>query len=375
MKRLAILITTLVLTACGGGGGGTGAPTAAATNLSAQPFSCVEQLQKTPGRYRAAVFDTRRDEFTYTADGLQTTGFEATKLMIDRARCVGFDTIVFQTNVPIDTATGLIRLQLNHQNLSIPRDFWRYITYAKSLGITVGVRMIPVDYTNDHTIMDYHRVPVEPFFASIQDYIVDAARISEANGVDFFYVGSYQVGLDTQPYERYWQSIIDSVRAVYRGRLTYATGDRSADNVVWQKVDFASVGWSSWSAMRNVALQFDKPIFIDDLNPDATSAPGYMSPTWMMVENFTITMANLDYEAQRQKIRDFFYRLDTDFKGETLGFSFGQYMPWIQQAEIQTNPKSAFDVAAKTFDTVGNSMYNNISAQTTIQSYLSKPWN
>jgi len=110
MKRLAILITTLVLTACGGGGGGTGAPTAAATNLSAQPFSCVEQLQKTPGRYRAAVFDTRRDEFTYTADGLQTTGFEATKLMIDRARCVGFDTIVFQTNVPIDTATGLIRL-------------------------------------------------------------------------------------------------------------------------------------------------------------------------------------------------------------------------------------------------------------------------
>lgn len=372
ITALVTLISTLVLTACGGGGGG-GAPGTPAVATDAQPFTCVSQLQGSAGKYRAAVFDTRRDEPSYTAQGLQTTSFEATKLMIDRARCVGFDTIIFDVNVPLDPATGLIVLETSTENYRIPTDFWKYINYAKSLGITVAVRPIPVDYHDDETIQSNDNVPVDQFFASVKSFIVPLAEQSNRNNVDFFFVGSYQSGLDAAQYDTQWTDIVNSVKAVYSKKITYATCD-ICDNIVWSKVDFVTVGMGTASTIIAVADRYQRPVLIDGVAFDSVTPSGHTSMLWQSVLSNSLVSATPNYELQQQKINSFFALVENDFRGRIMGFGIGAYLPWLQDRYIQT-PTHPLDQMFKLFDNLGYSLYNNVSAQKTIQDHLSKPWN
>lgn len=371
MKHFIALVSALVLTACGGGGGGSAPETPKA---QVQPFTCVTQTQATAGKYRAAVFDTRRDEPSYTATGDQTTSFAATKLMIDRARCAGFDTIIFDVNVPMDIATGMLVLETSTENHRLPKDFWQYVSYTKSLGLKVAVRPIPVDYRDDETIQLDDHVPVVEFFATLKSFLVALAKQSDTNGVDIFFVGSYQSGLDSNVYEIPWTDIVDSVRGVYHGKITYVTCDVCV-NIVWDKVDFVSVGiGSSVTNILNVYQRYQKPIFVDGAAFDSITSDPYASGTWRTVLTNQTFSTPPNYTLQHQKIDDFFRLVNNDFAGKIFGFSIQAYMPWLQDKWIQ-DPQNSLDRTFKLFDTLSYSMYNNIEAQSVIQSYLSKPWN
>ena len=380
MKYILVLTIALMLTACGGDGGG-GSDPASSTNASvapqpivvSQPFSCITpQLQ--PNRYRAATFDVRRDDPGKTEQGHDITSLAAVKRMIDRAKCVGFDTAIFETNIPIDISTGLLRA-----DQPIPVDFWQYVSYAKSIGLRVAVRPLPVNYIDDVNLSgDTVGLSVSQALASVKNFEKILAAQAQLAGVDIFYVGLLHYGIDNVTYNTEWQAIVDAVKSVYTGKLAYTTCFLCTDTVVWAKVDIigieTSVGNTAIGAtvvphIQAIARNYNKPIMIDNVYIYATP-PSYASNSlWNAVMSGNASNFLPDYAEQVRKYNEFFTYM-TLLKSNVQGFVIGQYMPWIQNVNIQ-KPVTNIETQFKLFDTIGFSLYNNIHAQTTIQSYLS----
>jgi hypothetical protein len=387
MQRLLVLIATLVLTACGGGGGGgpdlasntSSASSTSSTNTSVapQPFSCVTP-QLRPNRYRAATFDVRRDDPGKTEQGHNITSLAAVKLMIDRAKCVGFDTAIFETNIPIDISTGLLRA-----DQPIPVDFWQYVSYAKSIGLRVAVRPLPVNYVDDNNLTgDTPGLSVSQALVTVKNFEKNLAIQAQIAGVDIFYVGLLNYGIDNVAYNTEWQAIVDAVKAVYTGKLAYTTCFLCTNTVVWAKVDIigietsvgnAAIGATVVPHIHAIAQNYNKPIVIDNVYIYATP-PSYASNSlWNSVNSGSVGSFLPDYVEQARKFNEFFTYMIL-LKSDIQGFAIGAYMPWIQSSGIQ-KPITNIETQFKLWDTLGFSLYNNIQAQTTIQSYLNNPGN
>lgn len=377
MKHILALVTVLLLTACGGGGGGGGSDPVPGASVPSQPFSCIVP-QPQSNRYRAATFDVRRDDPGKTEQGHDITSLAAVKLMIDRAKCVGFDTAIFETNIPIDISTGLVRT-----DQPIPADFWRYVSYAKSIGLRVAVRPIPVNYVDDVNLSgDTPGLAVSQALNSVKNFERTLATQAQLAGVDIFYVGILHYGIDNATYNTEWQAIVDAVRSVYSGKLAYTTCFLCTDTVVWSKVDMVGVETSVGNAVigavavpyiQAIARNYHKPVVIDNVFVYATP-PSYTSNSlWNSVSSGSAASFLPDYVEQVRRYTEFFTYM-TLLKSDVQGFVIGQYMPWIQNVNIQ-KPVTNIETQFKLFDTIGFSLYNNIQAQTTIQSYLSNPGN
>ena len=78
-------------------------------------------------------------------------------------------------------------------------------------------------------------VPGEPswtdWFASYREFILHAARIAEAEGCAMLCIGCEMVRADGQ--EAHWRRLIDDVRAVYSGLITYNCDKYQEDRVTW----------------------------------------------------------------------------------------------------------------------------------------------
>lgn len=78
-------------------------------------------------------------------------------------------------------------------------------------------------------------VPGEPtwaeWFASYTDYIVHHARIAEEEGVELFVIGCEMVMTDGREAE--WRALIERVREVYSGLVTYNCDKYQEDRLTW----------------------------------------------------------------------------------------------------------------------------------------------
>lgn len=72
-------------------------------------------------------------------------------------------------------------------------------------------------------------------------YIASTARIAQQEGVDMFCVGT-EFKIAARERERYWRALIDRVRSVYDGPVTYAANwDNFSRVPFWDKVDYIGV--------------------------------------------------------------------------------------------------------------------------------------
>ncbi len=78
-------------------------------------------------------------------------------------------------------------------------------------------------------------VPGEPswaeWFASYTEFIVHHARIAEEEGVELFCVGCEMVRADGR--DREWRELVERVREVYSGPITYNCDKYQEDHVTW----------------------------------------------------------------------------------------------------------------------------------------------
>jgi hypothetical protein len=98
------------------------------------------------------------------------------------------------------------------------------------------------------------------FFRTYKNWMIFLAEITETYGADMFCVGTeYRQTID---YEAEWRDIIDTVRQIYTGKITYA-----ANWDTYQKVSF-------WDALDFIGIQAYFPLVDSDMpsRPELTSA-------------------------------------------------------------------------------------------------------
>ena len=197
-------------------------------------------------------------------------------------------------------------------------------------------------------------------------YIAD---LSEQHGVDAIYVGSYQSGFDSVKYQKEWQHIVDSVRSVFDGKLTYQQWADNTDNVVWKMVDYISAGIRHDLSERyvtdpdqivdlyyrddtgyNTVADFlalkklfpDKPVVIDGIAFDAgADSITYGSFYDDLMSGKTITQDDFHYDVQTARIQAIFDLVEEnpELNDMISGFSVRELMPWTDLNWIQ-NPST-----------------------------------
>jgi hypothetical protein len=342
----------------------------------------------------------------FTADGKPVASYEAVVPVINKIDCVGFDTVVFQTNIPIDIATGKLELYDSrpgafNPDKNIPKDLWRLVEYAKNKGLKVFVKAIPVNHISDFTICPActssefvlpSTFSTTNFFNALFSYQTILAREAEKYKVDGFYVGVMNLGLDTAKYDADWVRVIAQVKTVYKGKLIYEACDRCTANV-WNKVDIVAIHTSNVfeqapsetvagllkdtsildlvGDVQRIATLYQKPILLDTINIGATGKSTDLGAVLSGAVPYTSLQPN--YALQATKIAAVFELLGTKFSNRVVGLQWSEYMPWSQATWIQ-NPTNDTAWRWHQVQFYGFDLLNNESAQKKLAEYFSKPW-
>jgi hypothetical protein len=89
---------------------------------------------------------------------------------------------------------------------------------------------------------DYQPTNVAAFFASYKQMIVAEAQVAQQNGAQMLSIGAELDQLAGPQYLSYWTDIINSVRAVFTGKLTYSASWNTASQVsFWSQLDYEGI--------------------------------------------------------------------------------------------------------------------------------------
>lgn len=111
--------------------------------------------------------------------------------------------------------------------------------HARGLSVLLKPHVDAVDGTARTKL-----APSDPaaWFADYKQILLDNAELAEAKGVEMISLGTEIDGLTGAEYRGYWVDIINSVRAVYSGKLTYAANWDGAGQVsFWDKLDVIGI--------------------------------------------------------------------------------------------------------------------------------------
>ena len=405
MRFISTIGLVLFLAGCGGGGTTT---VAAEVAQSATASSCVINPAIGSDKYRSAIMDMRFEQDDYTADGKLVAGYDAVARVIDKIDCVGFNTIVFQTNIPIDVKTGHLELYDSspvayNRDKNIPKDFWRLVKYSKDRGLRVFIKAIPVNHINDVTICSSctssefalpSTFSTANFFNTLVSYQRILATEAEKYKVDGFYIGTMNIGLDTTPYMANWDNVIAQLKTVYTGKLIYESCDRCTTQV-WDRVDLVAVhvgvqvtkSTATTAAslindtvifnlivdIERIATLYQKPILLDTIMIGATGKDYDYGSIASGQTPYTSLQPN--YELQAVKIATVFELLGSKFSKQVTGVQWSEYMPWSQAAWIQTpNNSDPYSQIWHHLQFYGIDLLNNKSAQNKLSEYFARTW-
>lgn len=192
-----------------------------------------------------ANIDLRFDQADcYTLDGHLVNSFENVKKTVDRIKATGFDSVVIDTNVPINVVTGELQLITPEGNYnrdkSLPKDTWKIVDYAKSLGLKVNLSLNIVDPITDVPIGINSKKTIPPsstFFNSVKKYETELAAQAQLHKVDEISIGMNNTFFEKYNYYNDWKNVISSIKQVFTGKIGYTSSYQNTNNAVWDLVD------------------------------------------------------------------------------------------------------------------------------------------
>lgn len=357
----------------------------------------------------SAVVDMRFDQpGDLTLTGLEVNSFEAVKLFVDKLKSIGYTSVTFATNVPINIDTGeIVKFdptpgQSNAQKTE-PKDLWALCSYAGSIGLDVAIKLDIVEYRTDSIIGFWTpfgtNFSLPTFFKSVLEYEKQLAVKAEYAGVDTFYVGNFSNGLDTAEFRTQWQDIINQIRSVYSGKLAYTSNSNRLDNpaVIWEMVDVIGLAFSpniskdpiyelkqiinkyynSDSGVVDEIGQirkydsYKKEIILDTIEITAANIGWQSDPFWNLLLNNQLSAKafNIDYEFQSIRFQSIFYLLENDLSKYVTGANFREYMPWHEATWIEKPVDKAGEMWTLAKE-LGFSLYDNQFAESVLRTYL-----
>ena len=133
-----------------------------------------------------------------------------------------------------------------------------------------------------------------------QEYLVQYAELAEEHEVEMFAVG-YEMR-SSEPEEAHWRAIIQAVREVYGGPLTYAgLPNEEADILWWDALDFIGVdgyymlsqaanpsveelknAWIPYlNRLEQLSLKYSKPVIFTEIGYPSTTTAAENPGNWM----------------------------------------------------------------------------------------------
>ncbi len=171
------------------------------------------------------------------------------------------------------------------------------VAHAHELGLSVILK--PMLSGLDGTTSGSQIVPTDPaeFFASYKAKIVDFAEVAQQAGVESFSIGNELGSLTGQQYASYWTDLIDSVRQVYHGTITYSAATDEAIHV------------SFWDQLDEIGINAYPPL-TSKLDPSVDE----MIAAWNNVPKDNYWAAAMDHKSPV----DFFHSLATEYGKQVL---------------------------------------------------------
>jgi hypothetical protein len=380
--------------------------------------ACISPSNNDKSKYRIAEVDMRFDQPTdYTSQGLLVASYENVVPIIDKIKCLGFDTVQLTTNIPIDIQTGALMLmdpdtKNFNRNKNLPKDFWRLATYAKQQGLRVFIQPCPVYYVDD--------TPISPlfvkfganfsnarFFETLNEYGTELARKSQEVNADGFFVGVMNLGLDTEEFSRQWNDVIQNYRKVFLGKLIYQSC-LQCTSPIWNKVDLVALQLTpilirskvydidailkAYEATQDDAQHggsinviskisknlstYNKPIILSSAINAGDNAVGAVDNFWdMVVSGVSLSSFQPDYALQAIRQAALFKLIATKLNKEVSGISMFQFMPWQEADWIVNPPKNCQNCQNwNKSSIIGSVMNNNEVIHQVFRESFSKPW-
>ena len=157
---------------------------------------------------------------SFAWDGL---GGSFSDSMIRAMKADGANTIVFALPATVDTTRNIVTAQNAEPNANLAHA----ITVAEAAGLSVGLKLEFLA-ADGNTLASNLFYPTNPaaFFAAYKAYVLAWAQYARAYDMSLLVIGTEMGGYLTAPavYHPYWTDIVTSVRARFKGAVTYAAG-------------------------------------------------------------------------------------------------------------------------------------------------------
>lgn len=354
--------------------------------------------------FNAATLDMRFDHspFDVNRNGHKVNSFENTKPFLDHIKANGYDTVMFVTNVPVNTKTGLVDTTAEvgdtpagMEDRGYPDDLVKMIQYAESIGLNTHLQLEIVDYLTDQIITDQslpRGTDIPRLFKSIGEYQVATAQVAERLGVDSINLGAYNQGLNDSSDVLYWKENIESIRKVFSGYLSY-TADWRDSTPVLDLVDFKILHFLPHLANQHTESvaelmlkyfdpdgesydlvarlkelsQGDQEVVLMSRISAVTNYPGEYHVSWMpwagdSAPQWAQQYLNKfpDFTNQLNQYRALFEIVGDQLANDIDGILVTEYAPWLESAHYQT-PSTDLD--------------KNYHVYHKVSSYLNWNWN
>jgi hypothetical protein len=250
---------------------------------------------------------------------------------VDSIADTGADTIFLVTSARQENGTSS-EIFMDYRMTPTPEKLGELIDYCKQRKMKVA--LMPVVLL-DHPRNNEWRGKIDPaehwnsWFDSYREMIDSFAATAALHDVDLFVVGSELVSSETQKDE--WTKTIQSVRAIYKGNITYsANWDHYANIPFWDQLDLIGINcYYTLGKDRNVTVpEIDKnwePIHqqLDDFVASKGKPLIFLEVGWCSVTNaadepwdYTKDDLQVDDELQKRLYQAYF---DTWYGDPHLG--------------------------------------------------------
>ena len=154
---------------------------------------------------------------------------------------LGFDTIAIMVPAYQDKIDSKVIFTNDTPDGDTPTD--EALIHAIKSSQKIGLRIMLKPHVDPRT--DEARInimPSEEWFASYKDFILRYAKMAHEYNVDIYSIGTELEATTFDAWKDQWNDIIDSVKAVYSGLLTYSANWTEYKEVpFWDRMDFIGI--------------------------------------------------------------------------------------------------------------------------------------
>lgn len=199
----------------------------------------------------------------------------------------------------------------------------------------------------------------EEWFSSYEKFILGEAELAQRTGTEMLVVGTELVGVSK--YTDEWKKIIEKIREIYSGKLTYAAEGMNAQKIeFWDSLDYIGIdayfpltekagpsleelveGWKRYEPeIKSLSEKYDKQIIFSEIGFKSVEGTAIKPWEWKLDGETSQTEQALAFEATSIAFKDkaylagiFVWKYFTDMNSYEKGNTEKGFTPYGKESE------------------------------------------